>query len=419
MNKDEIRNENQKVLKINKLLAILCLLFMGGTIYFFGVAYDIFEKPDEVKSEEQKEIEAEIDYLPDNYYKDTYEKVEIVKNFIKNNYYKDTSDIDFEEAMIRGLFKSLDDPYSVYFNEEEYKAFNEESDGAYGGLGISIYPSETGYITVISAFKDTPAEKAGIKKDDKIIKVEGVEYSAEKMDIAISKMKGEPGTDVTITILRGEEEIEMTITRALIVLESAESEMLDEEAGIGYLKINGFDNKVYKEFLLNYEALEKEGLKALVLDLRSNPGGSLRECIEIADFILGEQTIVSTKDKEGNSTPYTSDARKINIPFVVLANGGSASASEILIGAIRDGDAAEIIGTKTFGKGIVQTIWPFSGNTGLKLTTSEYFTPSGENIHGKGIEPDIELELSEDYDPTDKTTDNQLQKAIELLRKKL
>lgn len=402
--------------KLNKITLILSVVFFIGTVYFAGLSYGLFNKTESEileKSESIKNVSKD----DENYYEKTYKKVDIVKDFIKENFYKDTSEIDFEEAMIRGLFKSLDDPYSVYFNKEEYKSFTEMSEGTYGGLGITVTPAKTGYITVLSTFKNTPAEKSGIQNNDKIIKVEGVEYTADQMDIAVSKMKGKPGTDVTLTILRDEKEIELTLTRALIVLESVESKIIDEN--IAYIRLMSFDNKVYDEFLDHYKKLESQGIKGLVLDLRGNPGGSLYQCILISDFLLGEQVIVSTKDKKGFTTPYNSDANKIEIPFVVLADGGSASASEILVGAVKDGKAAKIIGTKTFGKGVVQSVWPFSGDAGIKLTTSEYFTPSGENIHEKGIKPDIELKLSEDYKPTDEKTDNQLQKALEVLKSEI
>lgn len=401
-------NQNNKRRNTATYLAIF---FFVTTVFFASVSFGLISLPwmPQLSVDEKARLET---------LKKRYGSVDILRGYITSSFYKNTDDVNFEEGMIRGLFKSLDDPYSVYYNKKEYDEFLEASSGSYGGLGISIVPAKTGYITVISTFKNSPAEAAGIEHDDKILKVNGVDYSAEQMDVAISKMKGEPGTKVTVTIRRGEKEFDLDITRAQIVIESVESR-LDEESKIGYIQIYTFDDHVSSTFIEHYNDLKKKGMKAMVLDLRSNPGGSLRECVKLSDFILGEQVIVSTKDRDGKGKTYKSDAAKIDIPYVVMVNKGSASASEILVGAIKDSKSALVIGTTTFGKGLVQSVWPFGDKGGVKITTSEYFTPNGYNIHGKGIDPDIEIELPENYDAKDQSTDTQLKKAYEVLKSQM
>ncbi len=347
----------------------------------------------------------------------TYSKLERLIDFIEKNYYKDTADVDFETGIYKGIFRSLEDPYSIYMDAEEFSSFNETSEGSYGGIGIQIEPGKDNLITVVTAFEDTPGERAGLKNGDKIIKVNGKEVYAEGMDAAVKMMKGDPDTMVTLTILRPDEDIfDVDITRAIIVLKSVKSHIIEKDGQkIGYLKINSFDNKVYDEFVKHYEELAAQGIASLVIDLRNNPGGSLDQCVKIADYILGEQLIVYTENRSGKRIDYESDAAKIDIPYVVLVNEGSASASEILTGAIKDTESGVIIGTTTFGKGLVQTVMPLAEDDGMKITTAQYYTPNGSYIHETGIEPNIVLEQSEDYKPDDESSDLQLQKALAIL----
>lgn len=391
-------------------------MFIGGVLGYFGhvpggdtpVLAGLKEQ--KLTDEERKEYEL---------LKKNYGQLEVVRKQLLNMYYKDIDESKFTEAMIRGMLKSLDDPYTVFFNEKEYKEFNDMSHGSYGGLGITISPGKDGFITVISTFKNSPANEAGIKKDDKILKVEGVEYGADKMDLAVGKMRGEPGTEVTITVGRGTEQFELKLKRALIVIDSVEFEMMDKDQKIGYIKINSFDDKVAKEFKTAYNTLFGEGMKGFIIDLRENPGGSLAQCIEIADSLLGKQVILNIVEKNKKPDPIYSDENKVSLPFVLLVNSSSASASEILAGAVQDTKSGTLIGTTTYGKGLVQTIWPIFGKSGLKITTSEYTTTNGRNIHGKGITPDIVLELSKDYKPEDRTTDNQLNRALQEIKKQI
>lgn len=347
----------------------------------------------------------------------TVEKSREFIEYIRQNYYLDTTDVDFESGIYSGIFESLDDPYSVYMTEEEFTSFNESSEGSYGGIGIQIEPGKDNLITIVSPFEDTPGERAGLISGDKIVKVNGNDVYADALDEAVKQMKGEPGTDVTLTIYReGEDMFDVVITREQIVLKSVKSRVITaDQQTIGYVRITGFDSKVYSEFVSHYKELKSQNVNSLIIDLRNNPGGSLQQCVQLADFILGEQLIVYTKNKTGTTEEYKSDSNKIELPIAVLVNGGSASASEILTGAIKDSKSGTVIGTTTFGKGLVQSVIPLPQGDGIKLTTAQYFTPNGTYIHGVGIEPDIVLEQSEDYVVGEDDTDVQLQKAIEVL----
>lgn len=340
---------------------------------------------------------------------------------VDQQFYKDTKDVDFNTGLKRSIFQSLNDPYSVYFDVEEFKSFNEMNEGSYGGIGVIVSPGDDGLITVVSPIEDTPGERAGLITGDKILKVDGAEVFGEKIDEAVSRMKGEPGTTVTLTLLKKDnKQNEVKITREKIILKSAKSEMLAD--GIGYLKLNIFDEKSADEFQTHLNALVKQNLKGLIIDLRNNPGGSLDQCIKISDIILGEQTIVSTRDRAGNEDIEKSDAGKITVPYVLLVNEGSASASEILTGAVKDTKSGTVIGTKTFGKGLVQAVNSLPDGAGYKITVAQYFTPNGSYIHGKGIAPDIVVELPEALKEKQDMThdeDPQFQKAMEVIRTKL
>ena len=349
----------------------------------------------------------------------------VAEEAIKKNFLKEVDDETLIDGQLKGMFEALKDPYSLYMTKEEFKDFMEHTKGVYGGIGVIVTPGEDNLITVVSPIEDTPGEKAGIKTGDKIIKVNGEEFSADKMDAAVKIMKGEPGTEVSLTILRQDKEgktneIEMKIVREEIRIKSVKSTVLEDK--IGYIKITSFDDLTYKDFKSELNSLEKQNIKGIVLDLRNNPGGLLDVCADIADEFLGEGTIVYTETRNGEREYLKSDKKKTDLPLVVLVNEGSASASEILAGAIKDTKRGELIGTKTFGKGIVQRIIKLPDGSGYKLTVSEYFTPNGTNIHGIGITPDVIIELPEDVEMIgveNLKQDVQLQKAIEMMKAKI
>lgn len=346
-----------------------------------------------------------------------YKNVEDVERYIRNNYYTSTDDIDFKESQIKGLFTQLD-PYSSFLDAQMYKDLLESSSGEFVGVGIQIRTDEMGYTEIESPMPDTPGERAGLKSGDKIYEIDGTNIIGKNIYEVVKMIKGEPDTTVIFKIFRGNEDLEFSIVRDVISVSAVESKMLD--GGIGYMQIKSFTEHVAQEFKEHYENLSsKHNPKALVIDLRNNPGGALDQCEMVADYILGEQVIVTTKDGKGNIQEAKSDAKKIEIPYIVLINQGSASASEILAGAIKDTKSAKLVGEKSFGKGLVQSIVPWGKETAIKLTIAQYFTPNGNYIHGTGIEPDIKVELSKDYNRDDMSTDNQLKIAVEELKKEL
>lgn len=352
-------------------------------------------------------------------------KVIMVRRALEDLYLREIDDQALLDGQLKGMVDALEDPYSVYMTESEYSSFNINTDGVYGGVGIIVTPGEDNFITVVSPIEDTPGERAGIKTGDKIIKVDGVEYFSSNMDEAVSIMRGEPDTDVELTILRTNKESEnetivINLTREIIKLVSVKSDVINGD--IGYIRLTSFDKVTTDDFKNHLTELTNKNIKGLVLDLRGNPGGLLNVSTEIADELLGEGTIVYTQDKNGKRNYAYSDKDLFDLPLVVLINQGSASASEILAGAIKDNERGTLIGTTTFGKGVVQTLRDLPDGTGLKVTISEYFTPKGINIHGVGIAPDVEVELDEDVEGIGLDfidVDNQLQKAIEVLREKL
>lgn len=344
-----------------------------------------------------------------------YKKIEDVERYIKSNYYKSTEDINFAESQIKGLFSQLD-PYSSFLDKDMYRDLLESNSGEFVGIGIQISTDELGYAMVESPIPDTPAEKAGMKTGDRIFEVDGVDVIGKNLYEVVKMIKGEPNTSVDLKVFRGSEILEFTIGRDVISVSAVDSKMLSD--GIAYIQVKSFNEHVAQEFKEHYEALPASK-KALVIDLRNNPGGSLQQCELLADYILGEQVIVTTKDGKGNVEEAKSDAKKLEIPYIVLINKGSASASEILAGAIKDSKSAKLLGETSFGKGLVQSIVPWGKDTAIKLTIAQYFTPNGNYIHGTGIAPDIEVKLSKDYNRDDESTDNQLQEAIKELKKEL
>lgn len=317
-----------------------------------------------------------------------YNKLIGLQQIVEEDFYQEVSEDDLVQGAIKGMFSGLDDIYSQYYTKEEFEQLKEQTSGSFVGIGVYISAtSDDDYITIIAPIEGSPAEKSGIKSGDKVIKVDDQNVYANESDKAISMIKGKAGTNVKLTIKRGEEEFDLTIKREEIVSKSVESKVLD--GNIGYLKITSFNENTYDEFKADLESLKEKNIKGLVLDLRNNPGGLLDICAEIADDLIGEGTIVYTKDNKGDKEYLKSDKNKLGLPIAVLVNGGSASASEILTAAIVDNNEGIAIGTTTFGKGLVQSVRELKDGTGYKLTTAQYFTPNGDYINGKGIEPKI------------------------------
>lgn len=400
------------------LIVVITVLITAFTTYTFG-NFALVKAGDKV-------LVSENDFNIMKSYAQKYNKFEKLISYAKENFLYEADEEVMLEGALKGMLSALGDPYTEYMTQKEFNSLLEQTKGSYEGIGVYITPSDDNRIMVVSPIEDTPAEKAGLKTGDKIIKVNGTEYTADKMDDAIKIMKGMPNTSVTLTILRVDKDgksqtFDVDIMRETIKLVTVKSSMLEDN--IGYIRITTFDEQTAADFKAQYKALEKQGMKGLVVDLRYNPGGIIDATVEITDMLIGEGFVTYTQTKAGEREYYNSDKNKINIPYVLLVNEGSASASEIMAGAVKDTKSGTLIGTKTFGKGIVQRIQRFgSDGSGVKMTISEYFTPSGVNIHGIGIEPDIVLELNEGtegYGSEYFSTDNQLQKAVEVIREKL
>ena len=351
---------------------------------------------------------------------DTMAKLEAIEEVIEKYYYQE-EDINTDgmiEGMYAGVVASLGDPYSVYYTAEEWKEMMQETEGIYFGIGAYIsLDKTTGFGKINGVIENTPAQDAGLRENDIIYKIDG--ESAQGLDLTeiVSRITGEEGTTVHLTIYReGEKDyLEMDVVRKQIESPTVNYEML--ENNIGYIQITEFDDVTVNQFEEAMQAVQGAGAAGLILDLRSNPGGSLSAVVDISRQLLPEGLIVYTEDRSGERVEYSCDGdREIRMPLVVLVNGNSASASEILAGAIKDYGKGVLIGTTTFGKGIVQRILPLTDGTAIKLTVSAYYTPKGNNIHNIGIEPDIVCEFDADayYDDG---YDNQLDMAVKELSK--
>ena len=322
-----------------------------------------------------------------------------------------------KDGVYKGFIQAVGDPYTVYYNEKETKELFESIDGEYSGIGAVLSQNiNTGIIVINNVYDESPAEKGGLKDGDIILKIDDHELNGEEISEVVTWIRGEKGTDVNVTVLRDKKEVECVVKRDVVKVETVEHKMLDDATG--YLRITEFDDVTLDQFKDHMAQLENEGMKGLVIDLRSNPGGNLDITVEMLKEILPKGVIVSTKGRNGNEKVYSNDEdNTFDKPLVVLVDGYTASASEIFSGAVKDYGIGTIVGTQTFGKGIVQSILDLRDGTSLKVTVAEYFTPSGENIHGKGITPDVVVEFPEDISEVE--SDVQLDKAVEIIKEQL
>ena len=344
------------------------------------------------------------------------EKLSVLKGLIDENYIGDVDEEALEEGIYKGYIQGLEDPYSVYYNEEETKDLYETTEGEYSGIGAVLSQDlESGVITLVQIYEGSPAAKAGLKDNDILTKVGDIEVTGMDLSEVVTYIKGEKGTDVDLTVLRGEdaEEITVTATRDTVEAQTVKYEMLEGQTG--YLSVSEFDSVTYAQYEEALNKLTDQGMTGLIVDLRNNPGGNLNTVCEMLDMVLPKGTIVYTEDKDGKRETATSDdEHQINVPMVVLVNGNSASASEIYAGAVQDYGIGKIVGTQTYGKGVVQQIFDLGDGTSVKLTIAEYFTPNGRSIDGEGITPDVEVEY--EADENNPEADNQLEKALEVMK---
>ena len=343
-----------------------------------------------------------------------YSELESLYHFLEDNYYTDLDGEDMKTGIYKGLFSSPGDIYTRYMTPEEYKEVMDSIEGTFEGIGVTMAVSESGFIQVISVMEESPAEKAGLREGDLILEVNGKPYMGVDMSEAAAHIKGESGTNVKLLIQRKDQQKEYTITRAPVTEASVTSKVLDDN--IGYIRIRMFMTNTAQLFEEAISEMEEKNVKGLIIDLRSNGGGMVDPSVKIADRLMDEGVIVYMEDGKGERTYLRSLEGRTKLPYVLLVNNGSASASEILTAGVQDNHEGTVIGTKTYGKGITQQMMKLKNGDGVEITISQYFSPKGRVIHEKGITPDIVVELEEsDVEDNIIVHDRQLEKAEEYI----
>ena len=351
-------------------------------------------------------------------------KTEIMESYLDKYYVEEFDETLVEEMLFSGMAAGVGDRYTYYMSEETLEQYLENTNGNFDGVGIEVYTTQDGEVVISRVMEGQPAQQAGMQEGDVIIGVDGEDMRGKLVSDVAAKIRGKVGTEVTIEVLRKStgETLKMTMKRAVVVMESVDSRMINGK--IGYISISGFKENTYDQFKAALDALQKDGMKGLVLDLRDNPGGLVKSVYQIGEELLPEGTMVYTLDKQEKREDLKCDGEYLDIPLVVLVNENSASASEILAGAVKDTGRGTLVGTQTFGKGLVQRLFTLSDGSGLNVTIQKYYTPKGTSIHGIGIEPDEAVQLGEKYRKIALADipagqDAQLQKALEVLGKEI
>lgn len=348
------------------------------------------------------------------------DKVDEINAFIDYYFYFDTDEAAQEEAIYDGIMAGLNDPYSVYYTEEEFADLMEENSGEYVGVGAVVTQDADKTVSIVRPIPGSPAEEVGLMAEDIVVQVDDVEINNQDLNSVVEMIRGEEGTSVHITIFRPSvnDYLEFDVTRRTVENVTVYAEILDDN--IGYIQVQQFYENTDEEFEKAIEDMKSKNVKGIIVDVRDNPGGLLDSVVNMCDYIMDEGPIVTTKDKHGRILQQfdSTDEESLDIPMVVLTNGNSASASEIFAGAMKDTGKAELVGTTTFGKGIVQSVLPLSDGTAIKLTVAKYFTPAGNDIHEIGVEPDYVVELPDGMTSAvnvEKENDTQLEKAIDII----
>lgn len=361
-------------------------------------------------------------YLPFDIGMSKAAKMDVIEDFL-DRYYVDDLDKDMlDEGMFAGMVAGAGDRYTYYMTKDYLEKYLQNTGGHFEGIGVTVYQSEDGGVVVYSLMEGYPAQKAGVLAGDIIKKIDGEDVTSLTLNDVAEKMRGPVGSTVKIDVFRPSNGATQTFTlkREDVIMKSVESRMLDKEKG--YIRISGFKENTYDQFMAALKELQGQGMKGLVLDLRNNPGGLVRSVYLIGDELLPKGLMVYTEDKEGKREELICDDKYLDIPMVVLVNGNSASASEIFAGAAKDMGAATLVGTQTFGKGLVQRLFTLPDGSGLNITIQKYFTPNGTSIHGTGITPDKVVELPEGYEDAKEipvAEDTQLKEGISVLDEKI
>lgn len=404
--------EEKKRYKVYKIIMLIVLVaFITFMITSIGL-YQYFVKGDNLNKHLLLSASSES--------KDIANSLDTYKAILDKYYLGEINEEDLKEGAIRGYIEGVGDKYTEYISKEEMQEYMEDTKGNFVGIGIyMIQDKKTDKIMIVAPIKNSPAEKAGVQAGDLILAVDGQEYTANDMNTISSKIKGEAGTTVKLKLQRGNETLELEIKRESVTVNPVESKML--ESNIGYIKFTSFDENTSEDFKKNFENLQKQGAKSLIIDLRNNGGGIVDEALKIADYIAEKDSVLLYEvDKENKEVVKKSEnAPIINMPIILLTNENTASSSEILAGALKDLGKAKIVGTKTYGKGVIQEILTLPDGSGIKITTEKYLTPNKTEINKVGIEPDEKVELPEDLENVleiEEKNDTQLQKAIQMLK---
>lgn len=385
------------------LMGMVCMLLIGG------IGLGIYQYADASERNQGAVTDAFV------------EKAKLIEETVKDNYTGEIDDQDMEEYMYKGLMASLGDPYSAYYTSEEYEELNAETTGSYQGIGVVMQQdADTGEVKVLRCYEGGPGAEAGLLPEDVLIQVNGEKVAGMELSEVVDLVKSSEGGTASLIISReGESDyLEINVPLEEVNIPVVEYEMLEDN--IGYISIYEFTGQAVSQYEEAFEELQSQGMKRMIIDVRNNPGGLLTSVCDLLEDMLPEGLMVYTEDKDGKRQEYTCDGEnELEMPLVVLVNGNSASASEIFAGAIQDYGTGTIVGTTTFGKGVVQSLIPFTDGSAIKTTTAKYYTPSGRCIHGTGIEPDVEVELTEGLEQKSELTyeeDNQLQTAVETVK---
>ncbi len=347
-------------------------------------------------------------------------KINSIRKVLEKDFLGEIEEEKLIDSAIKGYVEGLDDEYTEYYTKEEMEEFKTETKGNYVGIGIYMIKNTTdNNVVILAPIEGSPAESAGIKSGDIIKKVGDKECTAEDFEVISTYIKGKEGTRVKIQVQRGEETLDFEVERKNIELYPIKSEILENK--IGYINVTTFDEGCSKEFKENYDKLEKEKITSLIVDLRNNGGGIVDEALEILDYILDKDSVMMiTANKEGKEVIEKAKKKaSINMPIVVLVNENTASASEIFVSALKENNKAQIVGTKTYGKGVIQELLTLSDGSGIKITTEEYYTPNKNKINKVGITPDVEIELPENIEnifSLERKDDTQLRRAVDILK---
>ncbi len=445
MENGESKNKFWKGVLVGAMvMAFVCLAVVGVSAGIFLIGRTVIDSQAQTNLQQG---EAGVSPLQESFFDRVSSKMEYIQDIIEEYFLYEEDMEDIEDGIYTGLMYGLNDPYAAYYNEEDFKAFQEDTSGEYCGIGAMVQQNiSTGITTIVRVFKDAPAFEAGMLPGDILYKVEGEPITGKDLDLLVNEdIRGEEGTFVNVTVLRGDaaEEVELRIERRRVEVPTVEHQMLENQ--VGYIYVLQFDTVTSSQFIAAIEDLESQGMKKLVIDMRDNPGGVLDTAVEMMAYVLPEDKLdgllIYTEDKDGKGDRYyceggmiraqndygyreaaypKPDGHELDLPIAVLVNGNSASASELFTGALQDYGAAVVVGTQTFGKGIVQNLIPLGDGTAIKLTTSRYYIPSGVCIHEIGVTPDVVVELADELKTksvVELDEDNQLAAALEALEK--